>query len=185
MSPRRPFTVLDAILLVAATATGLSILRETHGDLWRHEVMNFRGKPVGKAVLNGIVALNWFVICFAQPWTVALLALRLRRPRPPLRRLARQPGMVAGAAVSLVLAVFAAAGALRVALGSSSSSAWADFVSDFALWVEAFVPGSAVAGAWLTLGLGRRWRPEPSWIDRAGRIVGLFWLAQILLLSVA
>jgi hypothetical protein len=28
--------------------------------------------------------------------------------------------------------------------------------------------------AWATLGLTGRWRPEPSWLDRAGRAIGLF-----------
>jgi hypothetical protein len=36
--------------------------------------------------------------------------------------------------------------------------------------------GFVVAGAWLALVLAGAWRPEPSLIDRAGRIVGVFWI---------
>ena len=39
--------------------------------------------------------------------------------------------------------------------------------------------GYAVAAAWLTLMIGRRWRPEPSWVDRSGRLIGSFWLLMI------
>ena len=38
--------------------------------------------------------------------------------------------------------------------------------------------GYAVA-AWLTLAIGRRWRPEPSWVNRWGRAIGVFWLLMI------
>jgi hypothetical protein len=36
--------------------------------------------------------------------------------------------------------------------------------------------GLVVGGAWLALILAGAWRPQPTWIDRAGRIVGVFWI---------
>ena len=33
-----------------------------------------------------------------------------------------------------------------------------------------------VATAWMALALGRRWRPEPSWVDRTGRALGFAWI---------
>ena len=36
--------------------------------------------------------------------------------------------------------------------------------------------GSAVAVSWLILWLGGGWRAEPSWIDRLGRLLGVFWI---------
>jgi hypothetical protein len=36
--------------------------------------------------------------------------------------------------------------------------------------------GSAVAVVWIVSWLSGIWRPEPSWIDRAGRILGAFWI---------
>ncbi len=40
--------------------------------------------------------------------------------------------------------------------------------------------GLVVAGAWLALILAGAWRPEPSWIDRAGRTLGWFWIVAAL-----
>ncbi len=36
--------------------------------------------------------------------------------------------------------------------------------------------GLMVAGAWLALILAGTWRPERSWLDRAGRALGWFWI---------
>ena len=38
------------------------------------------------------------------------------------------------------------------------------------------VIGLAVLASWVTQMSGRRWRPEPSWIDRAGRVMGAAWI---------
>jgi hypothetical protein len=34
----------------------------------------------------------------------------------------------------------------------------------------------AVLTSWMTLIVGRRWRAEPTWVDRLGRAVGVFWI---------
>ncbi len=34
----------------------------------------------------------------------------------------------------------------------------------------------AILGGWLLIALIGRWRPEPSWIDRAGRLAAATWL---------
>ena len=39
--------------------------------------------------------------------------------------------------------------------------------------------GFAVASAWLVLWENGRWRPQPSWTDRLGRLLGLFWVLTI------
>ena len=43
---------------------------------------------------------------------------------------------------------------------------------------SAIVPATVLL-AWLAAGLTRKWQSEPSWIDRAGRLVGVLWLATI------
>jgi hypothetical protein len=49
------------------------------------------------------------------------------------------------------------------------------FWSGTALHVLTPMPlAASVAAAWALLAADRRWRPEPSWIDRAGRLVGLY-----------
>jgi len=43
----------------------------------------------------------------------------------------------------------------------------------------AFSAASAVGSAWLILFVGGRWRAEPGWIDRFGRLLGAVWLVPI------
>jgi hypothetical protein len=39
----------------------------------------------------------------------------------------------------------------------------------------------AVVVAWVILLLSGRWRSEPSWIDRLGRALGVFWIVWAVL----
>jgi hypothetical protein len=41
---------------------------------------------------------------------------------------------------------------------------------------------TAVLGAWTGQFMTRRWRPESSWIDRAGRMLGAFWIVLLVML---
>jgi hypothetical protein len=41
---------------------------------------------------------------------------------------------------------------------------------------------AAVAGSWLVLFMDGRWRPEPSWLDRMARCLGLYWLGAGLIM---
>jgi hypothetical protein len=45
--------------------------------------------------------------------------------------------------------------------------------------------GITVSAVWIVLWLIGAWRPEPSWIDRAGRVVGIYWVANSLLFGAA
>ncbi|RUL88107.1 hypothetical protein [Tautonia sociabilis] len=93
------------------------------------------------------------------PLTVAILLHRAVPPRPGWDRLAQQPGFRATAAAS---AAFLAIPAGRM-YGSMEVPVWV-------------IPGS-VAASWLALAVRKRWAPESSWIDRAGRVVETAWLA--------
>jgi hypothetical protein len=44
--------------------------------------------------------------------------------------------------------------------------------------------GCTVAAIWLLLVLSGRWRPERSWIDRLGRLLGVVWIAVAIAVSV-
>jgi len=39
--------------------------------------------------------------------------------------------------------------------------------------------GCAVAAVWAVQVIGGRFRAEPSWIDRLGRALGVFWIGMI------
>jgi hypothetical protein len=150
-------TILDAMLMIGATAIGLGLARSA----W-------------PKAPDGLGDLGWFAVAAAYammaPWSLALLVIRLRRPRPPLRRLGRQPGCVACAITVLVIPL-AIVGMLPILI-------WADWGPQL-LFSSAVSPATPVAAAWVTLALAGRWHPEPSWIDRLGRAFGILWVVGI------
>src|SRR6516164_1370010 len=91
----RSFTVLDGMILVAAPAVGLGVLRGMSVEVdWAGilGVLFARLDWTGESVGELIGELVRITMPSASATTMALLALRLRRPRPSWRRLARQPG---------------------------------------------------------------------------------------------
>jgi hypothetical protein len=167
----RRFTLADVMILVASAAVGLV--------LWR-----FMNESGGFSTGLGSPWLLWLgleLTPFLLVTAIGLLVVRVRPPRPPTWRILRQPGTVACLVVlantivspSLTLArEFVAAFLGRPALLGAIRIATAALYS-----------GHSVAIAWAVLALARAWRPEPSWIDRAGRCFGVFLIALWLLLS--
>ncbi|HEV3122830.1 MAG TPA: hypothetical protein VGY53_13040 [Isosphaeraceae bacterium] len=51
--------------------------------------------------------------------------------------------------------------------------------TQWSLSVVSYTPevSFAVMGSWLALALGRRWRAQPTWLDRAGRALAASWIA--------
>lgn len=43
------------------------------------------------------------------------------------------------------------------------------------------IVGAAVLGAWSLMAASGRWKTQPSWIDRAGRVLGLVWIGLFLI----
>jgi hypothetical protein len=168
--PCRRFTISDAILLVAATAVGLSQVRGILGDLgtfhWgRWKVAQF---DYARSLIDVVVPI-------LAVWTIAFLPIRLRRPRPGLRVLVRQPGVTACYAALIPLLILLA----WVALIPPFIPVEPDVPLAIVQNSEAMV--SAVLGAWLILWLGGLSRPEPGWIDRLGKIIGALWIGQLIL----
>jgi hypothetical protein len=94
--------------------------------------------------------------------SLAFVLMRLRRPRPPLGSVLLQPGMVA---VEAMLA--------GVVFGLGLA------VSEVAAIYGMLALSSAVLLAWAALALAGWWRPEPGWIDRLGRALGIGWCLLI------
>jgi hypothetical protein len=208
-APRcRPFTVLDAMIFVAATAVGLWIARGMglvmDGMFGVREERFFGGWPsvewpdpsdplfrwgTYRGIHRALASVFFEAMPVMLPWTLALLWVRLRKPRPPLRRLCRQPGFAASTAVAIVT--------LIAFLGELSSSVerttWGDgfkfrlglmFISarDHYLRGEVDPPfGWAVVAVWGVLALGRMVRREPGWIDRMGQFAGFYWAITLIL----
>ena len=199
----RRFRLSDAIVLVVATAGTLSLFRPYYAataPLRWNPLFHFATPFSGW--IEGLWGCLVRAFPFVMAWTLAILALRLRHPRPRWIRLIRQPGLVAGLMAALVLAWrltgFAtlcariwgdpglAAWFPRHFEGSGcfmgGNPGWLLFDTDHFLNTMAMI-GAAVAASWTLLLVGGQWRPERSWIDRAGRALGGFWIAILPLTS--
>jgi hypothetical protein len=175
----RKFTIVDAMLLIMATAIGIALVRAILPNI-SAMIMSILADLVHPPKQGQSATSDaWIVALLAgspllAAWTVALLLARLGRPRPHLRRVLRQPGAVACAVATLAMAVDA----------TWIIPMWVSFSSplkiafDFVYHADV---GSAVLGGWAVLVLSSRWRPEPSWIDRAGRITGAIWIGAVVL----
>src|SRR5262249_14204195 len=116
-----------------------------------------------------------FLIPFVAAWTPACLLLQLSRPRPPWRRLRRQPGFVA----CLIPAAFSIATVAIAALLLATSVWEVDTSSDRYLKAQllgGLLSGIGVMTAWATMLLANAWRPVPTWTDRLGRLTGAAWV---------
>jgi len=168
----RKFGILDAIILVVATAAGFGVIRARESVFAAATVFSARSGIVER----GTAA----TIPFLMAWTLAFLVLRLRRPRPRLRRLARQPGMAACVAAMPAMAYASVWTPLIAIKFGAIQRAWQKgFLPDarsFFFSTYGDLVAFWVVGAWLTLALGCRWRSEPNWIDRLGTILGLAWI---------
>lgn len=166
----RPFSILDGMILTAALAVGFGMMRLCWPARWAFAA---HGVREWASVVGGVPML---------PLTVALVAIRLIRPRQKIERLMCQPGMAACCAAGVVIGVEFSAmvfAAWRIhpfwaqrlmAITSSPKNFW---------FVYHLPVGPAVAAAWLALVLAGRWRPERGWIDRLGRGIGWFWLVYM------
>jgi len=194
----RKLGIRDAMVLIAATAVGLAVFPLAFDDYFR----------LGTGLSASVIALttpqngstNWawafydiyghfaaILLPFCWAWTIALAGLHLIGPRPGASRLRHQPG--ANACVSATIAYVCASIILCLILALSSPRVesfesdvhWSEFLP---IWSVFFVPpliGFAVLGSWLFLVFGRSWRPERSWIDLAGRLLGVYWIGTIIL----
>jgi hypothetical protein len=137
---RRLGVLEDAMIRVAATALGLEASRRCFGEslLSRplHEHLWLKSLIVAAAP-----RLMYFSPVLAS-WTVALLVLQLRQPRPLIRLLARYPGWVGSCAAVTGLVIGYELIALKRARG-------------FGGWqlveISVLPVGVAVAAAWVNL----------------------------------
>jgi hypothetical protein len=166
----RPFGVADAMIATAFIAGGFALGREVE----RHTVEASAGKATYlKALQNLDRDLTWaypVLACLTLGW----LVMRLRRPRPRLALMARQPGMAAMLAVGVILAP-AVVAAVFVA-GWGNPDRWVTPL--VAAWPKV---GPAVAMIWLALFVTGRRRSERGWVDGSGRILGILWIATVFL----
>jgi branched-subunit amino acid ABC-type transport system permease component len=188
-SPRR-FGLRDSLILIAALAIALSLLRSNHrvseliglpGWWWRVYWLPSDARwPLGMTkpllvhlcVDRSLKILVPVLIRVLLALTLAQVALRLLRPRPPLEQLVRQAGFVAClAAVAGYLCLWDLSCMKEIdrvcghCPGPLTGPPWS-------------LPESAILLTWPLLGL-RPWRKDPGWLDRLGRSVGWGWIVAV------
>jgi hypothetical protein len=180
-TPRR-FTVLDAMVLISATGISLLPIRHFYWEGWQ---------ATEQIRQCSFWELAWFINETLAPLALALGfalgLLRLRNPRPRLRRLARQPGTAALLCINIYTLLELFITMEYVYFDQHVRSSLAPYpLSEMLL--DQLQPltvrltcrlGTVVGAAWIVLWLGRSWRAEPSWIDRAARAMGIYWLLSM------
>ncbi len=183
---RRRITMFDLVVLVTATAIGLSAVQfgwpRKAAGAWIGNwavLPSYSGGYASKVwVLPIAERVAPFLPCLAA-WSGAFLVTRLRGPRPRRRRLRTQPGFVAAVAALSVLLIESI-----LLFGSATFDGrftWSSPQSISLFVVNGVVllahhAGWAVLVSWLTLILSGHWHPERSWVDRWGRVLGCSWI---------
>ena len=128
------------------------------------------------------------------PLTAAVVALRLRRPHPPLRHLFRRPGAAGCAAASVVVIIEFVNGLTNVLDGfdlyrsitrcqsNIFSNIWQYPLGPTSNAIGRTVcslgehPGLAVGGAWFALAVSGLWRRGADPIERLCAVLAMFWI---------
>lgn len=180
--PRRRPTLMDAMILVAATALGMALSRPLlHWLSVPWEVHNLRS---GSFAFWAFVVRTWFTVAapFLLSWTFALSVLRgIDRER---RRAFRRGSLAVPVTTGLVLVV----AAISALITESSRSSWhtqsfPDNYAFHALRQFGELNGLAVGAVWLTSMCGGRCRrhARPDWIEWMARLLGALWIGSSIL----
>jgi hypothetical protein len=183
---RRTMTLLDAILVVGSAAVGMGMFQWARRALFRgwiwiidHGLPDSQNWSAERIIVTCSDIMVFFIPLVA-PWTVLLILLRMRPPRPAWRWVWRQPGMAACLAAILGWCWSGLALLLAVDLDYLARSnrtippdRWAQkYLAD-----EVFMyVGLAIAAVWTVQFLSGRWRRSADWIDLTGRVVGVLWI---------
>jgi hypothetical protein len=169
MPPTRKMNLVDLMIVVAAMAAGLGLARTAlpNDDPRRPGLVS----PIRYRVAYVIQYVHDLTLPCVAMLSIAAVVLRLRRPRPGLVEMVGQPGCLACGA-----GVF---GMGCVGLMALTRPFGPMFNLFFSL---SLFNGSTVGVAWFGWWINRRWKAEPGWIDRLGRVLGVAWIALPFLL---
>jgi hypothetical protein len=180
---KRPFRIIDLMVLVAATAVAFAIDRSrmrpgiaftTVGGEWEPWIFFWMHK----------------VTPFVAMWSFAVFAID-RFDNRKTRRGARHAGLVACYAVTAGLAVSSLISSSfylihvleekQIILARLSHPRQMHLPPPFGEAPLEETIGGVALGAWAALAATRRWRTEPTWIDRMGRTLGTIWISLLIL----
>jgi hypothetical protein len=186
-TPRR-FTLLDAMTVVGAIAFAIAGTRWQYAGYAWFWNLHREGWTPG-ATLRRLVTAMGFALPALFAATAAVVLARIARPRPPLRYVALQPGSAAcGVAILVVTAETVGYVARQAYFWLDKGYSWVSFQG----WIgsvgvlgiftteilirSTYAASYAILATWALLALSRRGRPERSWVDRTGRVLGVAWV---------
>jgi hypothetical protein len=185
--PRR-LTLADSIVLIAALGIGLWVSR--YGlILWLSVLFGGFDRQVWT---SRPIALSWhwgtLILRHTQPsvgiLTLTVFGLSFVHPRPTLRQMAQQPGFVSCLAASLAIVV---GGSLNFATCTTRPNPGYELQNYTSLSLTRLCsePGLAIGACWMTLALSHAWRSDRTWTERAGTMLGAYWLAMSIIAKFA
>lgn len=175
-SRTRPFTIADGMILIAATALATAWIARA----WRllgDQQSSLADDVWGYALIAIIAALPFLVV-----WTMAMVVLSARKPRPVWWRASREPGASASlaAALSLVVSmpIITAIVLISVMRTRTSDEVRGLLPVVFLQFLSMAAPlvGFVVLMTWSLMGVQNGWRCKATWIDRLGRVLGFLWI---------
>ena len=176
----RRFTLADSLILIAGLAAGLGLVKATSPGVTPGQIWDAFAHPRGGWSLWHAFGITVelgaiLVIPFVAAWTPACLVVQVTNPRPPWRRLRRQPGFVACliASVISIAAVVIASTCIWFSLWEVSGSSGEHLKAHI---LGGILAGSGVLWGWVTMRLCGVCRPSPAWRDRLGRFTGAVWI---------
>jgi hypothetical protein len=175
-SERRRFTLLDALVLIAATAGGFAIIRFSQES-------SFPGELVMPPLERFLFEAGW-TFDYRIPPVLVCLSLAtalcaLRSPQSLRKPLIRSPGVIACLLVVLVVVMETGRNFITHLVRHRQ-----DPFLEMATVNWAYVSRQAVLVAWIAVRLSGRWRPVRGWPDRLGRWIGWTWLIMWVLADV-
>lgn len=159
---------------MGTTAIGLGVARA----VWQANEVIMK-KQSGPMITQwrwetALTAISGFMTC----WAVAIVLSAARSPRFSI--ILRRPGFVACLSITIAACFSTAVHAPVWIWLATGHRSW------YMGWIDARLValhvlanggiGSAVFVAWCLQIVAGRWRPEPSWNDRLGRLIGLYFL---------
>jgi hypothetical protein len=176
----RRFALADAMILIAAATVGMTFARWEYASflaMTRRTDLAMRST----ALRETLVACSFWILLWLS---LAQIPLGLRAADRPFRRLWQTPGMIAAAIITLVLtlATFEALKALSVSPSPGSLASVTYYSLEMLSAPRMY--GLPLVASWATLALSGSWRPEATWRDRLGRILGWLWITAWAVLKV-
>lgn len=179
--PRRRFTIVDAMILVAFTAVALlpvRLLGSFAGWDWLPAMIRSLPGASPRELAGLLLFIGLLSTYLAAPLSLAALVLRWIPPRPARSDVLRQPGILGlGIALALLLIVTPPALLSMWALDELGGVFDLDYLLIWFVPIEAKFVGVIVLAVRLTLRASIGPMPAPAdWVDRFARVLSWYWI---------